>query len=99
MLTHALLLAQIVLPAFLGAQGGGATSVGGRDGTILEVTNLNDSGSGSLRACVEGSGPRICIFRTGGQIVNLSRLQVSKPFLTIAGQTAPGGGITIGGAN
>lgn len=99
MLTHLLLLAQITLPAFLGAQGGGATSVGGRGGQIIEVTNANDSGAGSLRACVMASGPRICIFRLGAQIVNLSRLQVSNPFLTIAGQTAPGGGITIGGAN
>ena len=99
MLTHLLLLAQITLPAFLGAQGGGATSVGGRGGQIIEVTNANDSGAGSLRACVMASGPRICIFRLGAQIVNKTRLQVNNPFLTIAGQTAPGGGITLGGSS
>ncbi len=86
-------------PAFPGAEGGGAASVGGRGGVVMEVTNLNDSGNGSLRACVEASGPRTCVFRVGGNIVNQSRLQVSNPYLTIAGQTAPGGGITIGGTN
>jgi pectate lyase len=97
MLTHLLLMAQ--LAAFPGAQGGGATSVGGRGGQVIEVTTLNDSGAGSLRACINTSGPRTCIFRIGGQIVNLSRLEVNNPYLTIAAQTAPGGGITIGGAN
>ena len=85
--------------AFPGAEGGGAAAVGGRGGVVIEVTNLNDSGNGSLRACVEASGPRTCVFRVGGNIVNHSRLQVSNPYLTIAGQTAPGGGITIGGAS
>jgi hypothetical protein len=85
--------------AFPGAEGGGAASAGGRGGVVMEVTNLNDSGNGSLRACVEASGPRTCVFRVGGNIVNQSRLQVSNPYLTIAGQTAPGGGITIGGTN
>ncbi len=85
--------------AFPGAEGGGATSVGGRGGAAFEVTNLNDSGNGSLRACVEASGPRTCVFRVAGNIVNQSRLQVSNPYLTIAGQTAPGGGITIGGTD
>jgi hypothetical protein len=83
--------------AFPGAQGGGALSVGGRGGVVHEVTNLNDNGSGSLRACVQASGPRTCIFRTGGTIALLSSLTVSNPFLTIAGQTAPGGGIQITG--
>jgi hypothetical protein len=86
-------------PAFPGAEGGGAAAAGGRGGVVIEVTNLNDSGNGSLRACVEASGPRTCVFRVGGNIVNRSRLQVSNPYLTIAGQTAPGGGITIGGSD
>lgn len=99
MLALLLLLAQVTLPAFPGAQGGGAQSVGGRGGQILEVTTLNDSGPGSLRSAIDTCSPRTVIFRTGGQITNLSRLQVNCPFLTIAMQTAPGGGITLGGAN
>jgi pectate lyase len=85
------------LAAFPGAQGGGALSVGGRGGSVFEVTNLNDSGTGSLRGCVEASGPRTCVFKTGGTIALLSSLTVSNPFITIAGQTAPGGGIQISG--
>src|SRR5215207_4718821 len=81
--------------AFPGAEGFGAQSVGGRGGTVIEVTNLNDSGSGSLRACVEAQGPRICVFRVGGTITTQSKIIVRNPYLTIAGQTAPGGGITL----
>lgn len=87
------------IPAFPGAQGGGAASVGGRGGAVIEVTNLNDSESGSLRACVQASGPRTCIFRVGGTINLLSRLYTENPYLTVAGQTAPGGGIQISGKN
>ena len=81
------------------AEGGGAESLGGRGGVVIEVTNLNDSGTGSLRACVEASGPRTCIFRVSGLITSLSRLAVTNPYITIAGQTAPGGGIVLGGYN
>lgn len=82
-------------PAFPGAEGFGAYSVGGRGGRVFEIVNLNDSGAGSLRACVEASGPRLCVFRIGGVIALSSALTISNPFITIAGQTAPGGGITL----
>ena len=59
------------------------------------MTNLNDSGPGSLRAAIETEGPRIVVFRTGGTIEVQSSLVITSPFITIAGQTAPGGGITL----
>jgi hypothetical protein len=62
---------------------------------VIEVTNLNDSGPGSLRAAVEAEGPRIVVFRIGGTIELQSSLEITNPFITIAGQTAPGGGITL----
>lgn len=85
------------LPAFPGAEGGGSFAKGGRGGTILEVTNLNNAGPGSLREACEAEGPRIVIFKVCG-IIELDRpLTINNPFLTIAGQTAPGGGITLSG--
>jgi pectate lyase len=83
-------------PAFPEAQGGGAASLGGRGGVVKEVTSLEDSGAGSFRACVEAKGPRTCIFRVAGLITQHSDLTVNNPFLTIAGQTAPGE-IILGG--
>jgi pectate lyase len=82
--------------AFPEAQGGGAASVGGRGGVVKEITNLDDSGDGSLRSCVEANGPRTCVFRVAGIITQHSDLTVNHPFLTIAGQTAPGE-IILGG--
>ena len=89
------------VPAFPGAEGWGAESIGGRGGQVIEVTNLNSGGPGSLRACAEdASGPRICVFRVAGEIVLTgSRLKIRNAFLTIAGQTAPGGGITLRAAD
>ena len=81
--------------AFPGAEGFGAQSLGGRGGRVIEVTNLNDSGPGSLRECVNAQGPRICVFRIGGTITTQSEIIVTNPYLTIAGHTAPGGGITL----
>ena len=87
------------IAAFAGAEGGGALSKGGRGGRIIEVTNLNDEGPGSLRAAIDASGPRIVIFRIGGTIKLDTRLTIKNPYITIAGQTAPGGGILINGKN
>jgi pectate lyase len=68
-------------------------------GAVILVTNLNDSGTGSFRACAEGSGARTCVFRVAGTIATTSPISISSPYITIAGQSAPGGGITINGKN
>jgi len=82
--------------AFPGAAGFGAVSAGGRGGRIIAVTTLADGGEGSLRACIDANGPRVCVFRVNGTIRFTQRPPwITKPFLTIAGQTAPGGGITL----
>ncbi len=83
------------LPAFPGAEGFGAATIGGRGGRVIEVTNLNDNGSGSLRAAIEAQGPRVVVFRVGGTILLNTGLAIKHPYITIAGQTAPGGGITL----
>jgi hypothetical protein len=85
------------LPAFPGAEGFGAKSVGGRGGRVIEVTNLDDSGAGSLRTAVKATGSRIIVFRIGGTITLSKNLLIRSPFITIAGQTAPGDGVQIRG--
>ncbi len=83
------------IPAFPQAEGFGAYAMGGRGGKVIVVDNLNDSGPGSLRAAVMDPDPRIVIFRVSGTIELQSELRVTNPYITIAGQTAPGDGICL----
>lgn len=85
--------------AFPGAEGYGRFALGGRGGRVIKVTNLNDAGPGSFRAAVEADGPRTVVFDVSGRIVLKDKLIIRNPYLTIAGQTAPGLGICISNYN
>ncbi len=90
-------LRQAKIPAFPGAEGGGMFTFGGRGGKVLTVTNLNDDGPGSFRWACEQGGARIIVFNVCGTIELKTPIIVRAPYITIAGQTAPGEGIQITG--
>ena len=88
-------LPQANIPAFPGAEGAGKFSFGGRGGRVFVVTSLEDSGPGTLREACESIGPRIAVFNVAG-IIHLKRpLHILAPYMTIAGQSAPGDGICV----
>ncbi len=90
-------LPQAKIPAFPGAWGGGMYSFGGRGGKVLVVTNLNDSGPGSFREACEQGGPRIIVFNVAGVIRIKAPISIRAPYVTIAGNTAPGDGVCVAG--
>ena len=90
-------LPQAKIPSFPGAEGGGMFSFGGRGGKVITVTNLNDRGPGSFREACETGGARIVVFNVSGIIRLKTPIIVRAPYITIAGQTAPGDGVCIAG--
>lgn len=83
--------------AFPGAVGYGRHAVGGRGGTVYVVSSLEDSGPGTLREAADASGPRMIVFDVSGYIDLDSQISIDDPFVTIAGQTSPGG-VTVRGS-
>ena len=96
LVTFAVSCNAVATPAFPGAEGWGRNARGGRDpaAKILFVTSLEDSGPGTLREALKTKGPRFVLFKTGGIITLTNKLTVQEGRLTIAGQTAPGDGVS-----
>lgn len=90
-------LLQAAIPAFPGAEGGGMYSFGGRGGKIMVVTSLEDDGPGTLREACEAGGARIIVFNVAGEIRLKRPIHLVAPYVTIAGQTAPGQGVVVTG--
>jgi hypothetical protein len=90
-------LPQAKIPAFPGAEGGGAYSFGGRGGKVYVVKTLADSGPGSFREGCEQGGARIIVFNVAGIIQLKTPVDIRAPYITIAGQSAPGDGVCIAG--
>ncbi len=86
------------LPVFPGAEGFGTDTPAGRGGAVLRVTSLAPDGEGSLRAALAADGPRVVVFEISGTIELTEHLRIERPFVTVAGQTAPSPGVTIAGA-
>src|SRR5699024_9643269 len=90
-------LPQAEIPAFPGAEGGGSYTPGGRGGEVYVVTSLKDSGPGTFREALEAGGARTVVFNVSGIIRLESPIYIRAPYLTIAGQTAPGDGVCVAG--
>ena len=90
-------LPQAEIPAFPEAEGGGKYSFGGRGGKVYVVTSLEDNGPGTLREACEQGGPRIIVFNVAGIIKLKTPLIIRAPYVTIAGQSAPGDGVVVAG--
>ena len=86
------------LPVIPNGAGYGIETAAGRGGAVHRVTNLNASGPGSLKACIDASGPRVCVFEVSGTIRTTADLVIHHPNITIAGQTAPSPGVMVRGA-